>query len=308
MLYLDAISSTTCAPYYVQINNLVPSNGNPNFSYFWDFGNGTTSTLENPDSVLYTLADTGKVGITQQVIIDTFPYLLDQVIVTATDCNDDIVVAGITITTGAPVMYMIVKDGTTELINTDPNTQPIIGTERNKYAPDTLLFPGPLTLASTPSQLEVWDDNTLGGDDQCGGAVTISANDGAGVHTKTSGGLTVEYNISHYVDTISFTDTVIVENCNTSVAYLNLVERTLTVYPSPTNDNVNIQFAMEGWVNDVDLMISDVLGRTVYTETIKNFDGQYNRQLDLSKNPDGIYLLQLKLGQKTIHRKIVLQK
>jgi len=302
-------TSGGCAPFAVQINNLVTSGGNPNFTYYWDFGNGTTSTAENPDSAYYTLADTGMVAITQQVIIDTFPYMLENVVVTASDCNDDLT----PLIPLAPDMYIKIFDGTTEVINTDPNFSLIGNTENNEYAPDTMVFPGPLRLKTTPFDLEVWDDDSqfgsLNSDDQCGnGSIAISANDGAGHHTASNGGLTVEYDISHYIDTVNYVDSIEVNNCNVSVEYLKMVERTLQVYPNPTADIVNIEFLMEGWAQDIELVISDLLGRTVYQDVVGGFEGTYNRQVNLGKHAGGVYILQLRMGEKVTHRKIVLRK
>lgn len=295
--------SSGCAPFFVQINNLVPSNGEPNITYDWDFGNGTTSTSENPDSVEYTLADTGMVAIRQQVIIDTFPYLLDRVIVTATDCSDPIF-------NREPDMYMIIYDDTTQIINTDPNFGLIGNTQNNENAPDTMVFAGPLRLKNTPFLIEIWDDDTaeFNPDDQCGGgSISVGANDGAGIHVANNGGLSIQYEISHYIDTIVYIDSVFVQNC-VSVEYLKFVERTLLVYPNPTADVVNVQFEMEGFAHDIEVVVSDMLGRNVYTESISNFEGQYNRQVDLKNYAGGIYVLQLKMGDKIAHRKIILSK
>ncbi len=300
-------SRTSCAPFFAQVDNRLSSNGNPDFRFYWDFGNGTTSTLENPDSVEYTLSDTGTVSITQQVIIDTFGYYLQNVVVTATDCSDPNLF-------GSPLppdMYMKILDGTTEIVNTDPNFSLIGNTQNNESAPDTMVFPGPLRLKSTTFDIEIWDDDNaeLNADDQCGsGSLPISTSTGAGQHTATNGGLTISYYISHYIDTVTFVDNILVKNCNVAVEYLRMVERSLQVYPSPTADIVNIKFEMEGWANDVELVISDMLGRTVYTENIANFEGEYTRQVDLSNNTTGVYILQIKMGERIAHRKIVLQK
>jgi hypothetical protein len=297
--------SQGCAPFYVQIQNLTPSNGIANIFHSWDFGNGTTSMLENPDSVEYTLSDTGMVAITHQVIVDTFPFLLENVIVTASDCNDD--VFGFQ---RAPDMYMKIFDDTSEIVNTDPNFALVGSTQNNEYAPDTLAFPGPLRLKSTPFTIEVWDDDDaeFNPDDQCGGGfISISLNDGAGTHTASNGGLTIQYDISHIIDTTVYVDSILVENC-VNVNYIQFVEQSLQIFPNPTNDFVNVLFELEGFSHDMELTISDLLGRPVYTESVSNFEGQYNRQINLKEQAGGIYILALKMGDRVTHRKIVLQK
>ncbi|WP_264792863.1 T9SS type A sorting domain-containing protein [Aureispira anguillae] len=310
-------TSAGCAPFGVVINNLVPSNGNPGFSYFWDFNNGDTSTLENPDTVWYDFNMTSDttVAIEQQVVIDTFPYLLESIVV-ATDpgnsCNDDVGIAPLVIP-GAPDMYIVLIGGG-DTINTDPNFALIGNTQNNEYPRDTMVFPGPIELSAGQTySLEIWDDDSalgpLDNDDPCGsGPMSLSASLGAGVHTLTSGSMTVEVTISHYIDTITYVDSVLVRYCNVPISYINKVDRSLLVYPNPTSNFVHVQFQLNGLEENVELVLSDVLGRTVYTEQIQGFEGDYNRQVDLTNQSEGVYLLQLRVGDQVIPRKIVLRK
>lgn len=304
-----------CAPFPVVITNLIPSNGNPGFSYFWDFGNGQTSTMENPDTVVYDFGITtdSTVAITQQVIIDTFPYLLEAVVV-ATDpgnsCNDDIGTPPLGIA-GAPDMYMILI-GNGDTINTDPNFGIIGNTQNNEYPRDTMVFPGPIELVAGQSYtLEIWDDDnaSFNADDPCGnGPVVLTSALGAGTHTLTSGSMTIEVTITHLIDTVEYVDSVTVQYCNINVDYVETVDRTLQVFPNPTSDQVNVSFRLNGLGEDVDLVVSDVLGRTVYTEAIKNIAGQYNRAIDLAGQSNGMYLLQLRIGDQLVTRKVILQQ
>lgn len=309
-------TSGGCAPFGAVITNLIPSNGNAGFSYAWDFGNGMTSIAENPDTVWYNFNMTSDtvVAITQQVIIDTFPYLLESIVVAAdpgNSCNDDVGFPPFVVA-GAPDMYMIMI-GHGDTINTDPNFALIGNTQNNEYPRDTMVFPGPIELgAGQMYSLEIWDDDTavpFGTDDPCGsGPVTFSAALGVGVHTLTSGSMTIEITLSHYIDTINYVDSVRVQYCNVSVDQIKNVERSLSIYPNPTSDAVNIQFQLNGGSKDVDLVLSDVLGRTLYTEQMKNFNGTYNQPLDLSREANGVYILHLRVGSDVISRKIVLQK
>lgn len=310
-------TSVGCAPFGAVITNLVPSNGNPGFSYSWDFGNGMTSILENPDTVWYDFNITrdSTVAIKQQVIIDTFPYLLESIVV-ATDpgnsCNDDVGFPPLVIA-GAPDMYIIMT-GNGDTINTDPNYALIGNTQNNEYPRDTMVFPGPIELVGGQTySLEIWDDDSalgpLDSDDPCGsGPVTFSSTLGAGVHTLTSGTMTIEVTISHYIDTINYEDSVTVRYCNVGVDEVKSVDRSLSVYPNPTSDLVNVQFQLNGMNKDVDLIVSDVLGKTVYAQQMKDFIGTYNQPLDLSRQANGVYILQLRVGNSVISRKIVLQK
>lgn len=304
-----------CAPFGAVITNLVPSNGNPNFHYFWDFSNGTTSTDENPDTVWYNFGlnrDT-TVAIHQQVIIDTFPYLLQSIVVASdpgNSCNDDIVIPFLPPVLGAPDLYIILT-GNGNTINTDPNFALIGNTQNNQYPRDTMTFPGPIELPIGQNfTLEVWDDDSalslIDNDDPCGsGTFNFSAALGAGTHTLTSGTMTVEITITHYVDTVTYTDSVRVSYCNVPINYIQQVERSLSVFPNPTSDLVNIRFQMNGLTENVELSVSDLLGRTVYTENVENFTGEYNREVNLENQSDGVYILQLRVGKDILHKKIV---
>lgn len=305
-----------CAPLQVAINNLTPSNGNSGFSYFWDFGNGQTDTIENPDTVVYNfgIATDTTIAITQRVIIDTFPYLLNTVVVASdpgNSCNDDIGSPPLVIR-GAPDMYMILI-GNGDTINTDPNFSLIGNTQNNEYPRDTMVFPGPVKLVAGQSYtLEIWDDDNanFNSDDPCGnGPVTLSSALGAGTHTLTSGSMTIEVTISHYIDTINYVDSVTVKNCSVIGAnYVEIVEPILEVFPNPTRDQVNVSFHLNGLGEEVDLVMRDILGRTIYTEVMENVAGQYNRTISLDGQSNGLYLLQLRVGDQLVTRKVVLQQ
>jgi len=210
-------------------------------------------------------------------------------------------------------MYMILI-GNGDTINTDPNFGLIGNTQNNEYPRDTMIFPGPVELVDGQSYtLEIWDDDASNifdpVDDPCGnGPVTLSSALGVGTHTLTTGSMTIEVTITHLIDTVEYVDSVTVEYCNINVNYVETVDRTLQVFPNPTTDQVNVSFRLNGLGAEVDLVVSDVLGRTVYTESIQNIAGQYNRAVSLAGRPDGLYLLQLRIGDQFVTRKIILQE
>jgi hypothetical protein len=309
-----------CAPFAVVVNNAITSNGNPNITYSWNFNNGTSSTLESPDTVWYDFSLTADtvVAIEYQAIIDTFPYFLEKIVVvndgdSISGCGDYINIPLIGIQGNPADRYMILI-GAGDTINTDPNFSLFGNTEVDKYFPDTLLFPGPLELPVGQNfDLEVWDDDSVLGpldaDDLCGsGAMVISAALGAGVHTLTSNMMTVEVTISHYIDTVTYVDSVYVRYCNTSISYISKLDRSLAVYPNPTSDLVNVKFNMDGTAQNVELIVTDLLGRAVYNEVLENYGGAYSRQVNLDKQSNGVYILQLRIGKEMLHRKIVLGK
>ena len=96
--------------------------------------------------------------------------------------------------------------------------------------------------------------------------------------------------------------------CNVPVKYLQQVDRSFMAYPNPTADFVNVRFQLNGIEDDVELNVSDMLGRMVHSEAIPNFTGQYNGQINLNNQAEGVYILQLQVGNERLHRKIVLRK
>lgn len=290
-----------CAPLTVNFTNLIASNSDPRVSYDWNFGNGETSSNEQPDSVVYLTP--GTYPVTYRAIIDTFPYNLRRVIVTSSDCNDDVA----PFSTGAPDFYMVLKDGSgTSLINNDPNTPPVVGTPKNLYPPDTV-WTGvqTLNLADTYT-IEIWDDDNdvLNADDACG-SFSFTAN--TTMTTFTNGAYSIEVWIEHYVDTIDYVDSVYVLDC-TGVGTLAEVEPSLQVYPNPTNGAVNVAFTMPAVANEeAELAITDLLGRTLYRRALAQQSGDFNEQFDLQQYGSGVYLLQLRVGKELVHRKIVVR-
>lgn len=75
-------------------------------------------------------------------------------------------------------------------------------------------------------------------------------------------------------------------------------------YPNPTFGAVNVQFRAEAVPTQV--QIFDALGRKIYEETLNTFDGVYNKQLNLSNEKPGAYLLTVRQGEKIYNSKLVL--
>lgn len=295
-------NNNICDSGWVSVTNLVPSNGAPGVSYSWNFGNGTTSTQENPDSVFYSAP--GVYAVTQRVIIDTFPYNLRRVIVTASNCNDDVP----PFSTGAPDFYMILKDGSgTVLINNDPNTPPVVGTPKNLYPPDTV-WTGvqQLTVGQTYT-IEIWDDDNdvLNADDPCGTfsfqATTSQVNFVNGAHS-------INIWIEHYVDTIEYVDSVYILNCS-GVAELSPLETSFQVYPNPSATGAfNLRFDLPQGVEQAEWTVSDLLGRTLLRRDLGALpSGNFQETLDLQAQGSGIYLLQLRLGDQRLNRRVIVR-
>ncbi|MFN0035768.1 MAG: PKD domain-containing protein [Saprospiraceae bacterium] len=183
---------TGCGGATVSFTNNVPSGGDAGFSYAWDFGDGSpASAAENPPP--HTYGQPGAYAVAYQAIIDTAGYLLESIRVTDIDCTDPPLY-------GNPDLFLEIyfPDG-----NIAFNSSPYINNTQLPYN-----FPINMPLGVGNYLLKVWDEDggLKGDDDNCGTLTFNILSDG----TLVAGGLTVEMNILHPVDTLNSRDTVLV--------------------------------------------------------------------------------------------------
>ncbi|MFK7774715.1 MAG: T9SS type A sorting domain-containing protein [Saprospiraceae bacterium] len=181
-------NSAGCGEVVVSFDNNVPSNGDSGFSYEWDFGNGNTSSNENPSDQTYSTP--GTYPVEYQAVIDTSGYILTKIRVIESDCAD--------IFGGAPDIYLDIIDpnGNSTVTPSIDNTDPPV--EFNFNMP---LIDGNYTLVVKD------EDGGLGGlDDECDFYSFNKLSDGILINGSSS----VELTILHPVDTIQTTDSVYV--------------------------------------------------------------------------------------------------
>jgi hypothetical protein len=80
----------------------------------------------------------------------------------------------------------------------------------------------------------------------------------------------------------------------------------LDVYPNPSRGEFNISFDLESRQN-VYLSITNYLGEVVFTEELKDQEGQYDKTIDLGNKANGIYMLNITTNNQNINQKIVIQ-
>lgn len=83
-------------------------------------------------------------------------------------------------------------------------------------------------------------------------------------------------------------------------------EAGFSVYPSPASGSITVAATFAD-NTDVNIEITDLLGRVVYSSTVTNTNS-VNKQIDVSNLGDGTYILRLKHGEKMSTRKIQIQK
>lgn len=79
----------------------------------------------------------------------------------------------------------------------------------------------------------------------------------------------------------------------------------LKVYPNPVKDDIQIEFELDA-KNIITLQLQDLFGRVLQTKTIDGFSGANQVRWQLPSLASGLYLLNLKINQTVISRKISL--
>ncbi len=79
-------------------------------------------------------------------------------------------------------------------------------------------------------------------------------------------------------------------------------ELSLLVYPNPFNDNLQVSLAGVDKL-PCDIVITDAIGRTVYSQHIHEWNG--NTSINLTSLSSGVYYLKLQVGDKSIGTKLV---
>jgi chitodextrinase len=83
----------------------------------------------------------------------------------------------------------------------------------------------------------------------------------------------------------------------------NPLASSLNVYPNPAQYSVNVSFREVGSA-DVQITLRDAQGRNVINMNDRMQSGNYSKDLDVSSLARGIYMLEIKSGSLTAHRRI----
>ncbi len=182
------INSTACGSVTASFLNNIASNGQPGFSYFWDFGNGVSTTVENPADQTYESA--GVYVVDYQAIVDTSGFFLTNVRIESTTCTDIF---------SAPDLKIRVFD--------QDNVEVFISSIVQNVTPP-VDFNLNLALGQGNYRIQLVDDDggIDGADDDCGSVNFTRTTTGL----LTSSGMSATLTILHPIDTIRSSDTVTV--------------------------------------------------------------------------------------------------
>ncbi|MFA5619498.1 MAG: S8/S53 family peptidase [Weeksellaceae bacterium] len=79
------------------------------------------------------------------------------------------------------------------------------------------------------------------------------------------------------------------------------VNSTVTVYPNPVKDNLNIKFDKD--LGNVEITLFDIMGRIVYSENFQSFKN--NQVINMNQYPAGTYLVYIKSDEGIISKKLI---
>ena len=81
-----------------------------------------------------------------------------------------------------------------------------------------------------------------------------------------------------------------------------LIDDNLVVYPNPTNGNVNLSFGDDVFIKNIDVKVYDLLGKQLNIGLNKNYSNNY--EFNINNSPTGIYILNVRVNNSIITRKI----
>jgi hypothetical protein len=80
----------------------------------------------------------------------------------------------------------------------------------------------------------------------------------------------------------------------------------MNFYPNPSNGKFSLSFNLPG-KGDTEVNIMNMEGRSVYSEKLPGFSGNYEKEIDISKNAKGVYFVRVEQGKHAQVKKIVLE-
>lgn len=78
----------------------------------------------------------------------------------------------------------------------------------------------------------------------------------------------------------------------------------VSIQPNPNNGHFIFSFSTTE-PTDVTVEVSNALGQSVFSETMRGFEGAYRKEMDLTTMSNGVYYLKVKRGEVTSTHKIV---
>lgn len=95
-------------------------------------------------------------------------------------------------------------------------------------------------------------------------------------------------------------------NKQTGIGDNKLPVEEMKFYPNPNNGKFTLDFNLADKGN-TEVSILNMEGKSIYKEELKDFSGNYKRDMDISSNPKGVYFVKISQGKHSQLKKIVLE-
>jgi PKD repeat protein len=295
-------NNTLCA------GNNVTMNASGASSYVWMPGNltGSSITTAPASTTTYTITGTDINGCTNSGTVTITVYQLPTVTVTGnnTICEGDT----LTLTGGGASSYDWLPNGQTTVSITEvPNTSTtytVTGTDAFGCSNTATYGVTVNPLPTTPTVLvngNVLTSSVTGASYQwyLNGNPIAGATSQSYTATQT-GNYTVEVISADGCTSLQSNPVVDPTGISSVYAYGTII----TVAPNPNNGEFNLTVNAPT-VDDYVIEIHNALGQIVYTETLKNFRGLYNKDLDLSIYERGVYTVRVRSAHSDTVLKLV---
>ena len=82
-----------------------------------------------------------------------------------------------------------------------------------------------------------------------------------------------------------------------------LKEENVNLFPNPSNDYLNVDFTMSE-TSDITITMNDITGKTVYTKSLNNLNGNQGLVINTASLNNGVYTLRLQTKEGAITRKV----
>lgn len=204
------------------------------------------------------------------------------------------------------------KDGKTIIVKTLPG-----GTSTLEYSKDTIIEKGDCkiivkTKASDDGTVEknvevftVGDDKVIQNGDSTHVIVTVDG-DNYTVKTVDKGKKIVMVTSCKSFENLNETEKETLKSAGVKTKNNDLEIEDLKFAPNPNNGKFTLSFNLKE-KKKVTINIYDLKGNLVYTETIKDFEGHYSKEIDISDKGTGTFFLQIVQGIYDIIKKIIIQ-
>jgi len=83
------------------------------------------------------------------------------------------------------------------------------------------------------------------------------------------------------------------------------VDHDIRVFPNPISGTFTIEGRLEQGIQDVNVIITDILGRELFNKEFRVTGETFQERIDLSGNAPGIYLITVSSGDKMALLKII---